>query len=563
MATMIAMTRGLLILLVLGSVPSWPALAQPQCSPGTATATLEAYNVRGRLLNNGRLFWDGEKNLYEAPAGGGVQSVFLTSLAVAGLVNGQLRVAASTYGPPEFWPGPLDDLGRPTRDCSTYDRIWSIRRDDLERFERTGVADRDLASWPTGLGAPTLGPTGQLLDLSRQPFDQRVARLIDLEAGERPALVGEQLHWWIMNDAAGEHLSTGSPSIGIEVAVSAFGFDVPGVLGNATFYQVSLRVPGPALEDAYFGVFFDPEIGYSYDDYAGSDSLRSLAYAYNQTDRDGSSGPGRYPGIPPATGLDFLMTPRLDSSAAQRCGRPAGMTSVVSAYFTDSTVLGRPATALAFSRSLQGRWRDGLHMTLGGNGRDFSNRPVCFIYSGRPPEFWSAVDERRYTGDGIWEGDRWLVAGSGPFRIGAQPEVFLLGLITSFGTDHVDSVHRLLDASDFVQRLFDEGGLLFPSARTQEVYPPALLGAEVFPNPSSGLVRVRTESDGEISWSADVYDPLGRLVRPFSWVGGSETRTLDLSELPEGVYFLRIQGGRAVRSEKLVLLRGANPTFVR
>jgi len=55
------------------------------------------------------------------------------------MVNNELRMTATTYGPYEFWPGPLDDAGNPPADCTPYDRIYEITRDDLAAYNSTGL----------------------------------------------------------------------------------------------------------------------------------------------------------------------------------------------------------------------------------------------------------------------------------------------------------------------------------------------------------------------------------------------------------------------------------------
>ena len=118
---------GLACLLALGLPVA--ALAQ-DCTPGAATATLDANSVRAQVYPTGSLFYgpDGGAQ-YEAPKGSGLSSIFASSLWVGGKVNGDLRMAAATYADfgadYEFFPGPLAEDGTPPNpdDCSAYDRI--------------------------------------------------------------------------------------------------------------------------------------------------------------------------------------------------------------------------------------------------------------------------------------------------------------------------------------------------------------------------------------------------------------------------------------------------------
>jgi len=96
------------------------------CAPAVADSYLDVGNVRARLLNNGALFWRGSPSVYEVPKGSGVQSIFSSVFWIGGQVNGELRTAASTYGPYEFWPGPISTPGTTPEKCDSFDRIWTL-----------------------------------------------------------------------------------------------------------------------------------------------------------------------------------------------------------------------------------------------------------------------------------------------------------------------------------------------------------------------------------------------------------------------------------------------------
>ncbi|MDX1530980.1 MAG: hypothetical protein R3362_05600, partial [Rhodothermales bacterium] len=139
-----------------------PAFAQStgNCRLGAAEAELDVAGVRAALYNTGNFFWDGGNPVYEVPKGSGLSPMFTANLWVGGLVEGELRIAATRYDNFEFWPGPLDDEGNPPADCSAYDRIWTVTRTDVERYVRSGQATPDLLEWPADLGAPTFDGDG-------------------------------------------------------------------------------------------------------------------------------------------------------------------------------------------------------------------------------------------------------------------------------------------------------------------------------------------------------------------------------------------------------------------
>ncbi len=162
------------------------------CAPAEAEAYLDVNNVRARILNNGALFWRGDPFVYEVPKGGGANALFTSSIWIGGRSSGELRVAAARYGNWQFWPGPLDDQGRPPTDCAPYDRIYEITRNDLITYAETGIATDNLRHWPWSLGAPVVDGDG-------------IEHNYNLDDGDRPALMGDQMLWWVMNDAGNQH----------------------------------------------------------------------------------------------------------------------------------------------------------------------------------------------------------------------------------------------------------------------------------------------------------------------------------------------------------------------
>ncbi len=83
------------------------------------------------------------------------------------------------------------------------DRVWSVRRGDIETYARIGLSTIDLREWPTGLGAPTLDADLNLIDLTHMSLSERVDRVIRLEDGETPQMTGDHMLWRIMNALGG------------------------------------------------------------------------------------------------------------------------------------------------------------------------------------------------------------------------------------------------------------------------------------------------------------------------------------------------------------------------
>ena len=133
----------------------------------------------------------------------------------------------------------------------------------------------------------------------------------DLESGDRPEILGDQMIWWIMNDTGGVKEWSFTDPAGLEVRVSAYAFDDSSALANTTFYRYELLHRGlEALLGTYFGVFVDADIGGPRDDYVGSDSVLALGFAYNGDafDANPSDSNGGYGIALPALGYTVLGT---------------------------------------------------------------------------------------------------------------------------------------------------------------------------------------------------------------------------------------------------------------
>ncbi|GMQ82756.1 MAG: hypothetical protein BMS9Abin05_2217 [Rhodothermia bacterium] len=495
-------SRVIIRFIVIASLSVWisPVRTNAQrvgtCLRSLGEAYLDINNVRARIVNTGGLFYRGEPWVYEVPRFSNKHSVFAGGLWIAGQINGQLRIAAARYSNNEFWAGPLDDDGNPPRDCTIYDRLYNVRKTDIIDYETTGQATNDLRAWPTGLGAPTVDSNGELVDLSDLPFSTRVSRTIKLEAGERPLVIGEQSIWWIMNDRGNEHRTTKVDAIGIEVHTMALGASTTiDAVHNTTYYRYRIinRNNRP-LENAYLGLFLDPDLGELFDDYMGSDSLLSLGFVYNaDNDDEGDQGYGT---APPAVGVQFIETPHAENDGIDNnwdgrideAGENLGLSyfNDMDPYFGAEDPL--PLTAKDYYRPLSGVRRNGQPFTLGGDGKDPKNRPIRYLYPGDPTtaEFWSEVN---IDGQGAANqgGDRRFLMSTGPFRLEPGEETELVfSVVWARGKDHLDSVTELKTAVEMARTAYENGFINLPSGEAPDEIVSLV-------SPSDGVIQQPTD----------------------------------------------------------------------
>lgn len=569
------------------------ALAQTgSCVTPMGEAFLDVNNVRARILNNGNLFWRSSRsaphdpNVYQVPKGGSANALLTSGVWFAGKVDGQLRAAAATWSSYEMWSGPLDEDGMPPADCSIYDKIWKVSRSDVIAFEAGTDATSDMQSWPTGLGAPTLSPadadghdnnndgeidepgemrniTAEILDL---PLSLRINRVVDLAGGERPQITGDQTLWWIMNDRGNSHDGTETPPIGLEVHVQAFAFDQAGDIGNATFYKYNVFYRGDLpLEEAFIGIFSDPDLGNFADDYVGSDSTLGLGYVYNgNNDDEGADG---YGPAPPAVGYDFFqgpIVPGLSTDTATVSGRAVpGFKNLDMTYF--GTILhgpgieGEPGTGSDYYNYLSGRWKDGTRWTYGGRGNLVGARETNFLFPTDPNTgaFWSelAADS---AGQKNSPADRRFVMSTGPLTINPNDhQEIIFGILWARGSDNLDSVSKLFVADRVVQEMFD---VRYVSGVDIETSLP--LGSvhsaidSVYPNPIRTTATVRFTLNRNQAATLTLYDVLGRemrrLVSGQSTAGTHEIKFLK-DGLAPGIYILSLVAATGRANQVLIV----------
>ncbi|MFK7846753.1 MAG: T9SS type A sorting domain-containing protein [Rhodothermales bacterium] len=537
------------------------------CEPAQAQAILDAGNARALILNDGALFTKRQFNapntrLYEIPKGTGLNSLYISNVWIGGLIDEELHISASLIGPQEFWPGPLDINGNPPSDCAVYDKIWEIRRADLQMFIDTGDISNNLRDWPWQLGAP-------VVDADGNPDNY------NLDAGDLPELLGDQRLWWVMNDRGNAHGSTNSEPIGLEVHGSAFSFGSPVKLANVTFFTYKLiNKNKSALKKAYFGMYSDVDLGNYDDDYIGSDSLLHLVYGYNDNNID----EGGYGEAPPAIGYTLIQTAfaeadGLDNDRDGLVDEPGEMIGTSSAMenLDDGIFTSGPRSAQDYYYRMQGRWKDGAPIYEGLHGYYYgaaswpANLPLKttrFFYSGDPTtkSFWTMFDTGDEQGQVLGADIRMDLA-SGPFDILPGHSVDITAAIVwARGDNHLDSVKELKGLTFGIRE--STGELLQPviPAPTQvPVHLPTSLGfSENFPNPFAESTTLRYSLPQSMQVRLAVFDMLGREVEVLveqQQDAGLYTINFEAGTLPSGIYLARIELDHLRFTKRMVLAR--------
>ena len=421
----------MLTVALLGTTSS--AQVPGSCEHGTATARLDANGVSAALYNNGNLFWDGGTTQYTVPFGSASKPLWSANVWLGGLVDGERRVTGSLFGPWEMWPGPIDDTHNPPADCSEFDKFYEVWRWEVNHLDETGEASESILNWPWQLGAPVEDGDGN-------PDNYDVA------GGDRPAIEGDQNIWWVMNDVGGPHEDFGSTPLGIETRVLAFAVgSEQDALHYTTFYRYTLvNRSGNAIDSAFFGMFVEASLGGFGDEFVGSDSVQGIGYVYAGDDFDG--GDRGYGDRPPALGFTVLESP---TTVANSAGIDRVNESIKSLW---------PQNGAEAYGNFLGFWRDGNEITYGGSGiGGYSDTPTSFMFSGRPPEFWSEEDTNN-DGARNTPASRRIEWYTGPFDLAPEQSVdVVFAIVFAQADDRFESVYKLLDAVPVVKEQFANG----------------------------------------------------------------------------------------------------------
>ncbi len=463
------------------------------CSVGRAQGTLDVNQVQATIYTVGTLFYGpGGEHQYYVPQQARLSPIYASSVWIAGQVGGELRVAGATYGQGgtnndyfEFWPGPLNDDGTlpNPNDCSAYDKIWSVSRQQIAAYESGAAPAEDLATWPADLGAPVIDGDGD-------PNNYNLA------GGDRPDIIGDQSLWYVINDVGNLHRTTDSDPIGIEVKIQAFSFARDNALGQTTFYKYTIEYKGDEpLEDAYLSVWSDPDLGNAADDFVGVDVETSMGFVYNADEVD----EGSYGTPPPAAGYDFFQGPLVDSDDdgdVDEDDERLGVSSFM--YFVNGDAnRGDPGTAEEYYNIMRGSWSDGTPLTAFGNGYATSGEVTKFAFPGDPVSrsFWS--EENNGAGRDV-ASDRRFVISTGPFTINpGDSQEIVFGIVYAVGNNRLSSITALRAADVFAQNAYDlDFNLPNPAPAPVRCDDPSNPEADRLPG--SGTCLYATELDGEL-----------------------------------------------------------------
>lgn len=266
-----------------------------------------------------------------------------------------------------------------------------------------------------------------------------------------PDMVGTQMLWAVYNDADPDQHANNSGEtapLGLEVRQTTFAFNREDPLGHVAFLKWQVFNKGNnTLQNCFFSIWSDPDLGGSGDDLVGVDTLLSLGYTYNANNNDQF-----YGSTPPVIGFDFFQGPLQYTGDMSDTARSFG--TLVPGYINMGVY--------SFNKYINGTDPDNFGETynyMRGLNRDGSE--VVNPVTGEVTTFQMSGDPRQT--DPVARGwtdtspaDRRMMQSTGPitFRPGDSTEI-LAAIVVGMGGDRLSSLSVMKYYDRFAQSAYD------------------------------------------------------------------------------------------------------------
>ncbi|MCR9174086.1 MAG: T9SS type A sorting domain-containing protein [bacterium] len=448
-------------------------------------------------------------------------------------VNGTLH--ASIGGPSQMgqdvFDGPYSSLGNygSNYQAAWQDRSWQICQEEIDIYKNWWEAcqgpnqnpnDCVTAQVPSNETLMRIynwrahGNTANGEDYYMAPFwDYNMDGAYDPSEGDYPLIKGCCATWRVDNDAADIHTMSGADPLGIEMRYMTYQYRNFGLLNDVTFVEVEIiNRSNLTYPEFYYAINTDVTTPNFSNTYFGSDSSRSLFYAYYNNDVHPTLGMD-----PPVLGIVALEEP---------------LTAVV------DQVNGGSITEI---------WGEMQGLRFGQNAMtNLQGDTTQFIFNENPniPNGWSEEQTS------IWQTNNKVILATenGEFAPGDRITQTFAFVYMKNGT-RLQSVDAMYLAADELHTFYDT----IANAQCEEGVLSAISldapsGVTMMPNPASDYVDIILDEFGR--FSVTVLDMNGKAIKMSE---GEGVVTLHLSDLANGAYFVQVQSGSSVTTKKLIL----------
>ncbi|MCE3296773.1 MAG: hypothetical protein K0R65_2487 [Crocinitomicaceae bacterium] len=490
---------------------------------------LHQNNVSAFINNSGTIFHNFQANPadYEVPRGSGHKAIYGARFWFGGQdINGipHTTLGGINAAATDVFPGPYSS----TNDYSASEnwKVWTMCQSEIDNFIKwhnatlpgadtslqfTTPTDEFIArlsSWPAHGDLQS----GQALNIA--PFFDRLQDgFYDPAQGDYPIIKGCCATYMVQNDAASLHSLSSSAPVGLEMHYLIYQYESGDFINDATFIDVTAINRGYLNYPEFaHGFMADADLGYSMDDFMGSDSTNSMLYFYNGNNND----EGNYGQNPPALGIVSL------NNMVSSC---------------------TPLTSGSYSSSQSWNILNGKQSS-GAEWIHPDNYASKFVFSGDPDNAaeWSEINTSGTPGDRLGI----ITHANGSF--GPGDTIFQsYAILYARSGDHLAAVQTLKQQAAAV-KLFYTNDTLACGPATAGITEKQKIKFTVRPNPSKGFITLEPDAK-EIQVSVLQTD--GKTV--FNRQLKTGEKTLDLSALPTGLYFLKIDSEEGSDTQKIIL----------
>lgn len=516
------------------------------------------YSSRNNIMN-----WDLVSGNYEVPKGSCKKTIFASNLWLGGLVKGNLRVAAQTYkqSGTDFFSGPIsiDPIVNSTDSANLKElsNTWKINRFDIEAL-RINHANGNIANGTYKIPDDILTWPAK----GKGKFNRNYAPFADLDSngiyeplkGEYPIIKGDQLIYWIYNDLNGIHSESEGLPLGIEIHASIYAYqcndftdnDSNSVINYTTFNHFDIiNRSQENIDSLRIGVWVDNDLGNYFDDYIGCNPKEGYSFCYNGDDYDDF--PSGFGLNPPIASTLFLKTPSENSAEV-------GLGKFVY-YNNDFSLYGNPSRPEHYWHYLNGKWKDGLSITYGGNGRGGTDT-ASFMFCGnndlanRPN--WTE------TTAGNLPGDRRSLNAMKQISLKPNEKKSLEYAHIYTRSNSGGAQGSFLKVAEDVKRIKNwyvtnsfPTCLDLKTGLNNEILKDNQNGVKIYPNPSSGIFTISSNQTIE---TLNVYDLTGKLIQSQFNSSKQNTFILNLSEFSDGIYLIHAISNKGEFSKSKIVL---------
>lgn len=483
----------------------------------TSSEYIDISNIRAAHLLHGDMWWDPATGTpqCEYPKGSGKHVGFTSNIWLAAYDNSNaLHVAAQTYRQKgvDFWPGPIDSGSTSVSYATSqkWARIWKVNRTTIDSFRQYSshtISNTPLSilEWPAKGNPYAKGAGGAALSVTKA-----MAPFVDVNndgnynplAGDYPRIKGDQMLWWIINDAGPTHTASAAMPLLVDIQISAYAYKRGTAIDNVIFYEYDITTKGSSIFRD-FTIGFHADFDLSTSDYTGFDSSHRMGFNYGNST------------VQPTAGLAVL-----DIGDSATGYLPLG--SYMS-FANGGGANGDPTNGLEYYRLMTSHNRAGTPLA---NGMRYQYNVDSECVNNHVPG-----DRRFVTATPIF-----LVYPGTTFNIATA---LIIAPSTGCPVMNLDSLYHTADSA-FKYYWHPPANSLPNSIRGERVS-----ALRLFPNPATSSVCIETGTT--TTGVVQVYDAFGRSVSVSQTFQAGKLQ-LNIATLPAGVYNIRYQDGIGMKS---------------